>query len=412
LNSVKGRTVEEINEMLAQASINPRHAEGTIELDDILSVGPTNTVDVEGHPSFVVMSADRLYKFVAQNEAEMDEWCRLLTPKRREGGDGDDGHVIERGWMMKAGGKQGNQIKRRRWFVLKGDVISYYKAKGEVPVGTIPLNALSSVIPPDEEKLQKNDYTFICHSKIKSFHLTCKTQADCNRWINAIQDVIDNCPVIQTPMERLIEELRMASASETDQIYQTHKVLTYSSVPLQTPMLPLPYGNVSSASGSRTYESLNAEALKISAALLPSANDARNPYGAPSDPVKLIKSILQVCFDVHRLRNEVYCQIVSQTTNAPNPGSALNMTHWHLLACLCCSFLPSRKLQRFIRYHLTRTVGMKDRVGEQVVEMAQFCLEALKHNKIAREFPPSTREIEAIMSGKGLHCTVSCVGGR
>ena len=33
----------------------------------------------------------------------------------------------ERGWMLKESGK--NQIKRRRWFVLRGDVISYYKTK-------------------------------------------------------------------------------------------------------------------------------------------------------------------------------------------------------------------------------------------------------------------------------------------
>eukprot|EP00049_Salpingoeca_infusionum_P017514 m.353252 g.353252 ORF g.353252 m.353252 type:complete len:1850 (+) comp16718_c0_seq1:158-5707(+) len=412
LNMVKGKTTEEINEMLAQASVHPKHAEGTLDQDEILSAGPTNTVDVEGHPSFVVMTSDRVYKFVAQSDAELEDWCRILTPKRHVDAADADGHVIERGWMLKAGGKDGNYVKRRRWFVLKGDAISYYKNKDDLPIGTIPLNSLTSVIPPDEDKLQKNDYTFIVHSRIKSFHLTCKTQTDCNRWINAIQDVIDSCPVIQTPMERLIDELRMASASETDQIYQSHKVLTYSSVPLPAPMLPLPYGKVESPSGSRAYESLNSEALKISAALLPSAAESRNPYGSPSNPVQLIKNILQVCFDVHRLRNEVYCQVVSQTTNAPNPGSALNMTHWHLLACLCCSFAPARKFQRFVRYHLSRTVSMKDHVGAQVAEMAAFCLESLKHNKVARDFPPSTHEIEAIMSGKGLHCTVQAVGGR
>jgi len=30
--------------------------------------------------------------------------------------------------MLKAGGK-GNAFKRRRWFVLRGDVISYYKQR-------------------------------------------------------------------------------------------------------------------------------------------------------------------------------------------------------------------------------------------------------------------------------------------
>jgi myosin X len=62
LNLVKGKTEEEINEMMAQALVNPRHSEGTVEVDDILSVGPTSSEDVDGHPSFVVMTSERVYK--------------------------------------------------------------------------------------------------------------------------------------------------------------------------------------------------------------------------------------------------------------------------------------------------------------------------------------------------------------
>ena len=133
-------------------------------------------------------------------------------------------------------------------------------------------------------------------------------------------------------------------------------------------------------------------------------------YGSPADPTDLIKNLLQVCFDVPQLRNEVYCQVIKQTTNATNPGNPLNLTHWHLLAALCCSFGPARKFVRFLRLHLRRTVELADTVGEEVAAVAAFCLEANKRTK-TRDFPPSTREIEAIMSGKGLTCVVSCVDG-
>jgi len=46
-----------------------------------------------------------------------------------------------------------------------------------------------------------------------------------------------------------------------------------------------------------------------------------------------------------------------------------------------------------------------------VVKVADFCLEALKTTK-TRDFPPSTKEIEAIMSGRSLKCSVHCVGDR
>lgn len=138
-------------------------------------------------------------------------------------------------------------------------------------MGTIPLNSLCSVIPPDETSAtQKNEWTFVLHSKLKSFSLTCKNQADCNRWIGAIQDVIDNSPIVETPMERLIGELKMASPEEVGQIYGTHKILTYSPSPLKTSLLPLPYGDIMTQSEGRTYETLSLEAVKISTSLLPS----------------------------------------------------------------------------------------------------------------------------------------------
>lgn len=411
LNSVRGKPAEEIARMVEVARVNPRHAQGTIEVDDILSVGPTNTTDVDGHPTFAVMTSDQVLKFVALHQANLEDWCSYLAPKKRMAGQGgEEGEALERGWMIKSGGKG---MARRRWFVLRGDVISYYKQKADdYALGSIPLNSLSSVLAPDEEQMAHNDWTFTIHSKHKTFYLECKTQADCERWVSAIQDVIDNSPVAETPTEFLMDELKLANGPEVEQIYASHKVLTYSAEPLRASLLPLMYGVVGPVGSSgRTYDTLAKEALKISASLLmPDPSRGLQRYGSPSDPTDLIKNVLQVCFDVPQLRNEVYCQVIKQTTNATNPGNPLNLTHWHLLAALCCSFAPARKFVRFLRLHLRRTMELGDTVGEEVAAVAAFCLEANKRTK-ARDFPPSTREIEAIMSGKGLTCMVSCVDG-
>eukprot|EP00056_Hartaetosiga_gracilis_P013065 m.213142 g.213142 ORF g.213142 m.213142 type:complete len:1878 (+) comp13789_c0_seq6:2376-8009(+) len=414
LHLVKGKTDEEIQEMLNVARVNPRYAQGTLDLDDIVSASSANSM-VEGRPTFAVMTTERVWKFVARNTEEMNKWIQALAPKKSQGEE-DDTAVRERGWLMKAGGKA-NAFKRKRWFVLRGNVITYFRsASDELPISTIPLNSLCSVIPPDEAEAAKTgEWTFVVHSHLKSFHLTARTAGDSTRWIGAIQDVIDETHVPPRPMEQLVKELKLASPEEASQIYTSHKLLSYSHRPIPRSFLPLPYGEIQSPSSSRQYMTLEQEALRVSASLLPDVEGAPplryGRMGDPSKPVDLIKSVLQLCFDVPKIQSEVYCQLVCQTTRAPNPGSNLNMIHWYLFAAMCSSFQPARKFAKFIRLHLRNTIDRVDEVGEDVANTAGFCLDAMRKTK-QRDFPPSSREIEAIMSGKTLTCTVFCVNGR
>jgi myosin X len=98
------------------------------------------------------------------------------------------------------------------------------------------------------------------------------------------------------------------------------------------------------------------------------------------------------------------------TNNFPEPGSPLSLSHWYLLGALCSSFLPSRKFAKYLRFHLRRTIENAEMNGDEVTEAAGFCLEALRKTK-TRDFPPSTAEINGIITGKGLPITVNIVGG-
>lgn len=420
LNRVKSATDEELDTMMASARVDPRNSQGTLSMEDIISVGPMKQDQVDGHPIFIVETSEQLYKFVASDLEDLTEWIRLLTPKKSGAAEaGTDLSVqdTERGWMSKESGK--NQIRRRRWFVLRGDVITYYKnPTDDFSVGSIPLNSLCSVIPPDEDASRRsNDWTFTIHARRKSFQLTCKRQEDCTRWLNAIQDVIDNSPVMITPTEKLIDDLKMCTQEDVDAMYAAHKILLCSSEPLRTSLLPLQYGTTSNDSG-REYGTLLEEALKFSVSLQPVLGGGKavesgpnGRYGAPNDECTLIKNILQVCFDLPKLRNEVYAQAIKLTTASIQPGSPLNMCHWHFLGGLCCSFLPARKFLRFLRFHLKRTIELAYSVGPDVVNAANFCLEALKKTK-SRDFPPSTEEIKGIIAGTGLVAKIHCINGQ
>ncbi len=81
------------------------------------------------------------------------------------------------------------------------------------------------------------------------------------------------------------------------------------------------------------------------------------------EPIPLIQGILQTCLDLRPLRDELYCQLIKQTsvTNScvltqmqtqPN----LQLRYWQLLTCMSCTFLPSCSILRYLRFHLKRWV--------------------------------------------------------
>lgn len=94
------------------------------------------------------------------------------------------------------------------------------------------------------------------------------------------------------------------------------------------------------------YTTLQDEAIKIFNSL--------QQLESVSDPIPIIQGILQTGHDLRPLRDELYCQLVKQTTKVPSPGSAGNLYSWQILTCMSCMFLPSRGILRYLKFHLKR----------------------------------------------------------
>ncbi len=183
--------------------------------------------------------------------------------------------------------------------------------------------------------------------------------------------------------------------------------------PLRAPLLNLAYVGETMTPSGRRYRTLPYEAVRISAAILPN-HEARDDgyfrYGTLRQPNLLIKNVVRACFDVPKLRDEVYCQLIKLTTNAPDPGSTLNQFHWNLLATMCATFLPSQKFVRFLRFHLRRLIdGLS--TPAVVAQNAKYCHELQKNTK-TRELPPSTPEITAILERRSMRISVAVASGR
>ncbi|KAM6919105.1 unconventional myosin-X [Xenentodon cancila] len=404
LSQVHGSTEQEIREMHDEQA-NPQNAVGTLDVGMIDSVCASD--NPERPNSFVMITANRVLHCNADTPEEMHHWITLL--QRSKGDTRVDGQeFIIRGWLHK---EMKNSIKgslklKKRWFLLTHNSLDYYKSseRSALKLGTLVLNSLCSVVQPDERFYKETGYwNVIVYGRKHSYRLYCKLLNEATRWANSIQNVIDTKAPIDTPTQQLIQDIRenCLNLEVVEQIYKRNPILRYSHHPLHSPLLPLPYGDIHlTAPRTRSYTTLQDEALKVFSSL--------QHLDGVADPVPIIQGILQTGQELKPLRDELYCQLVKQTTRPPQPGSPGNLCSWKILACMSCTFVPTRSILRYLKFHLKRTRELFP--GSEMDRYAAFSHDALKHTR-ARENVPSQEEIRSIVARQDMTTTVHCHGG-
>ncbi|GAA6075776.1 unconventional myosin-X [Tachysurus ichikawai] len=391
---------------MSHEQANPKNAVGTLDVGLIDSVCASDNPDRPN--SFVIITANRVIHCNTELPEEMHHWISLLQkPKGDAKVEGQE--FLVRGWLhkeVKTGAKSSALKLKKRWFVLTTNSLDYYKSaeRSTSKMGTLVLNSLCSVVQPDEKVFKETGYwNIVVHGRKHSYRLYTKMLNEAMRWVSAIQGVIENKAPIETPTQQLIRDIKENSVNSeaVEQMYRRNPILRYTQHPLHSPLLPLPYGEINnSLQKEKGYGSLQDEAVKIFNSL--------QEMEIVSDPVAIIQGILQTCHDLKPLRDEVYCQLIKQTNHVPQPNSPGNRAHWHLLTCMSCTFLPSRAILRYLRFHLKR---VRERYpGTEIEKYAHFISESLKKTK-TREFVPSQEEIAALLTRREMATTVYCHGG-
>ncbi|XP_058876562.1 unconventional myosin-X-like [Acipenser ruthenus] len=404
LSQVHGSTEQEIREMHDEQA-NPQNAVGTIDVGLIDSVCAFD--NPERPNSFVIITANRVVHCNADTPEEMHHWITLL--QRSKGDTRVEGQeFLERGWLhkeMKNSTKTSMKLKKR-WFVLTHNSLDYYKSseRNALKLGTLVLNSLCSAVPPDEKTFKETGYWNVTvYGRKHCYRLYTKLLNEATRWSSAIQNVIDTKVPIDTPTQQLIQDIKenCLNTEVVEQIYKRNPILRFSHHPFHSPLLPLPYGDIHlNLLKDKGYTTLQDEAIKI-------FNSLQQIESVP-DPIPIIQGILQTGHDLRPLRDEIYCQLIKQTNKTPNMGSVGNLRNWQILTCISCTFVPSRTILKYLKFHLKRV--REQFPGTEMEKYAAFTCESLKRTK-SREFVPSREEIQAVISREEMTSTVYCHGG-
>lgn len=404
LSQVHGSTEQEIREMHDEQA-NPQNAVGTIDVGLIDSVCAFD--NPERPNSFVIITTNRVLHCNADTPEEMHHWITLL--QRSKGDTRVEGQeFLVRGWLhkeMKNSTKASMKLKKR-WFVLTHNSLDYYKSseRNTLKLGTLVLNSLCSAAPPDEKTFKETGYWIVTvYGRKHCYRLYTKLLNEATRWSSAIQNVIDTKVPIDTPTQQLIQDIKenCLNTEVVEQIYKRNPILRYTHHPLHSPLLPLPYGDIHlNLLKDKGYTTLQDEAIKI-------FNSLQQIESVP-DPIPIIQGILQTGHDLRALRDEIYCQLIKQTNKTPNTGSVGNLRNWQILTCISCTFVPSRTILKYLKFHLKRV--REQFPGTEMEKYAAFTCESLKKTK-SREFVPSREEIQAVISREEMTSTVYCHGG-
>uniref|UniRef100_A0A8C4H7X6 Pleckstrin homology, MyTH4 and FERM domain containing H3 n=1 Tax=Dicentrarchus labrax TaxID=13489 RepID=A0A8C4H7X6_DICLA len=302
-------------------------------------------------------------------------------------------------WLLRE--VRGNWIKQRRyWFVLSQDSLDYYSGpeKGARRLGTLVLTNLCSVIWPDKQTYKETGYWSITvYGRKHCYRLYTKHFNEAVHWACAIQKIIDTKAPVETPTQLLIRDIEENKfhPEVVEHIYQHNPILKYTQGPLYAPLLPFPYGSLD----GKGYGSVREEAVKLFNCL--------QQLESAREPIPIIQGVLQTCLDLRPLRDEVYCQLVKQTSYTPAPSTAAHLRYWQLLTCMSCTFLPGPTVLKYLRFHLKRIQSQSPE--SEMDNYASFISEALEKTK-CRECVPSWEEIQMLMSRQEMLCTVHYPG--
>lgn len=212
---------------------------------------------------------------------------------------------------------------------------------------------------------------------------------------------------IGTPFETLVSSMmRSTSDGELNAIWK-HPLLNASRESIEKPLTTL------------KNSALNNEALKLFKSIQLFTMVAISPISSGIEyHVTLAQSTLDTCYEHVSLQDELFAQLVKQSSTAELKSGSSKDTHhrtvgarypctnqsqkqaFQLLSLACSAFLPHAKVLWLLRQHLRRYAGhIQDQPTNECIQYAAYCERALERTlqNGGRELRPSRIEVLSIL---------------
>uniref|UniRef100_A0A8B9G3H5 Pleckstrin homology, MyTH4 and FERM domain containing H1 n=1 Tax=Amazona collaria TaxID=241587 RepID=A0A8B9G3H5_9PSIT len=374
-----------------------RKPQGQMELNSLCQI-----VRGEGSQTFRLMTEKRTYFLTADSPSILEEWIHVLQSILRVqvtspvGVPHSDAKPIVKGWLTKV--KHGHS--KLVWCALIGKTFYYYRNhEDKCPLGHLPMHE-SKVEEVDRSCDSDEDYeatgggllsshcTLVIHPQDQSpTYLLIRTKQEKNTWLYHLTVAAGSSnATVGTSYEQLIGKLLDAEGDPNSPLWK-HPMLCYSKDGLQTSLTTLP------------SEALQTEALKLFKSCQLFINV---PVEASSIDyhVSLAQTALQVCLTHTELQNEIYCQLVKQTScRQPQNHSVIQC--WQLLALCAPLFLPQHHFLWYIKQHLQRHADPRSEIGKYAIYCQRSVDRTVQTGE--REAKPSRMEIVSILLRNPYH---------
>uniref|UniRef100_A0A8C3JMP9 Pleckstrin homology, MyTH4 and FERM domain containing H1 n=1 Tax=Calidris pygmaea TaxID=425635 RepID=A0A8C3JMP9_9CHAR len=374
-----------------------RKPQGQMELNSSCQI-----VRGEGSQTFQLITEKRTYFLTADSPNILEEWIHVLQSILRVqvtspvGVPHSDAKPTVKGWLTKV--KHGHS--KLVWCALIGKTFYYYRNhEDKCPLGHLPMRE-SKVEEVDRSCDSDEDYeatgggllsshcTLVIHPQDQSpTYLLIRTKQEKNTWLYHLTIAAGSSnATVGTSYEQLIGKLLDAEGDPNSPLWK-HPMLCYSKDGLHTSLTTLP------------SEALQTEALKLFKSCQLFINV---PVEAPSIDyhVSLAQTALQVCLTHTELQNEIYCQLVKQTScRQPQNHSVIQC--WQLLALCAPLFLPQHHFLWYIKQHFQRHADPRNEIGKYAIYCQRSVDRTVQTGE--REAKPSRMEIVSILLRNPYH---------